>query len=350
MKQSITLIVPFYNAQQTILLCLESIFNQLMLPDQIILVDNVSTDNTVSRINKFIKEKNAAKKILILSERKKGPAAARNKALSYAQTDLIAFADADCILSNNWIEKILNHYEVNSKLRIITGKTYGYLPGNIIGKFMALEWYWIDRKRKKICSKESKISLKDCALFRNSAYKAEVFDEVGMLDERFSFAGEDTDFRVRLMKKNIDIFFDSELKVFHKDRSRLKQILKQIFLYGLAHPMIIKKHFPNTLIIEAPFLDRVSFENSPITGWVKISFLYILILGMAIFVCFTQNYFILAVIPVYIYVKIHNSLKKTDIETSFVERIVIVVLFLLRRMLFVLGKLDGSIKNRVICC
>ena len=262
---------------------------------------------------------------------------------------MIAFTDADCILSNDWIENILKSYEANAELMIISGKTYGYLPGNVIEKFMALEWHWIDSKREKICARESKISLKDCALFRNSAYRPEVFDRVGILDEKFLFAGEDADFRIRLMKKNIKVNFNSDLAVFHKDRSRLKQILKQIFLYGQAHPMIIKKHFLNTLIFELPFLGSLSFKNFPITGWIKISFLYIIALGTAVFVFFIQNYFIFLAIPVYVYVKIYYSLKKAELKTSFVERIIIIVLFFLRRMLFISGKLYGSMKNRVIC-
>ena len=77
---SISVIIPCYNSESTISRCLESIFFQTELPDEIILIDDNSKDKTLSEIEllkkkspiKFKTLKNNEIKVLDIVEIKDG--------------------------------------------------------------------------------------------------------------------------------------------------------------------------------------------------------------------------------------------------------------------------------------
>lgn len=99
----LSLVIPTYNEEKYIEKCLESIKNQTVAPDEIILVDNNSKDNTVKIAKKF--------KIKIINEKQQGISFARNRGFNEAKYDIIARCDADCILPNTWIEQIKEDFK-----------------------------------------------------------------------------------------------------------------------------------------------------------------------------------------------------------------------------------------------
>jgi glycosyltransferase involved in cell wall biosynthesis len=86
---SISVIVPTYNSSKTIERALQSVFNQSRPADEIIVIDDGSSDDTVDILNKY------REKIVIISQTNSGAAAARNRAVERSSGDLIAFLDSD---------------------------------------------------------------------------------------------------------------------------------------------------------------------------------------------------------------------------------------------------------------
>lgn len=104
MKNKLTIIVPMYNCEKTIIRCLDSIFNQDTTIDlELILVNDGSLDRTQEIVEDYIKTK---KNIILLSQKNKGAGAARNLALSHAHGDYLLFVDADDQLHPNSISII----------------------------------------------------------------------------------------------------------------------------------------------------------------------------------------------------------------------------------------------------
>lgn len=99
----ISVIVPAYNEEKYIARTLESLSNQLEKPDEVIVVDNNSTDQTRQIVEKFPFVK-------ILSESKQGMIHARNAGCDAAQSEIIARCDADTILPENWIAHIKQNF------------------------------------------------------------------------------------------------------------------------------------------------------------------------------------------------------------------------------------------------
>lgn len=99
----ISLIIPVYNEEKYITGCLESIKNQKIMPDEVIIVDNNCSDNTLS----IVKEYSFVK---VVHEKKQGMIAARNAGFNAAKNEIIARCDADVKLPSNWVTRIKRNF------------------------------------------------------------------------------------------------------------------------------------------------------------------------------------------------------------------------------------------------
>ena len=88
--EKVSVIIPVYNREKTIARTVDSVLEQSMKPEEIIVVNDGSTDNTAHVIKEY------GNKITILNmQQNSGPSAARNEGVAYAQSEWIAFLDSD---------------------------------------------------------------------------------------------------------------------------------------------------------------------------------------------------------------------------------------------------------------
>jgi glycosyltransferase involved in cell wall biosynthesis len=99
----ISVILPVYNAQKTILLTLESIKKQSYGNYELIIVNDGSTDDSQTLINQFISD-NRTLNIKVLEKENGGVSSARNMGISEAQGDYFAFIDSDDVWVSNKLE------------------------------------------------------------------------------------------------------------------------------------------------------------------------------------------------------------------------------------------------------
>lgn len=94
--EKISVIIPCYNVKDMVSECLDSIVDQTIGLEhlEIILVDDASTDETVSVLKKY-EEKYPDNIMLVLCEKNGRQGTARNIGLSYATGDFISFVDFD---------------------------------------------------------------------------------------------------------------------------------------------------------------------------------------------------------------------------------------------------------------
>ena len=111
----VSVIIPAYNEEKNILRTLASIAQSVTdFTIEVIVVDNNSTDNTKTLI-----QKSGAKYIF---EEKKGVKAARTKGLLYAKGKYIINADADTIYSPLWINALIDPLHSNDNIAMTYGK------------------------------------------------------------------------------------------------------------------------------------------------------------------------------------------------------------------------------------
>jgi len=93
-SHSISVIIPAYNAERTIWRALKSIENQTLLPNEVIVVDDCSSDRTNEIIREYMKESRLVIRHEIQSTNS-GAASARNAGWNIASEKYVAFLDAD---------------------------------------------------------------------------------------------------------------------------------------------------------------------------------------------------------------------------------------------------------------
>lgn len=127
----ISVVIPAYNEEKWLPKCLESLASQEIKPDEIIVVDNNSTDKTAQIASKF--------KARLVKESKQGLIYARNRGFDSANCEIIARTDADSVLPTNWIKQIKSDFE-NSEIIGVSGPIYFYDLAHI---FQIINWHVI---------------------------------------------------------------------------------------------------------------------------------------------------------------------------------------------------------------
>lgn len=96
---SITVVIPLYNKADTIERAINSILNQTLLPSEVIVVDDGSTDDSLQKVQSL-----QLPFVRILNQSNSGVSAARNSGLQEAKTEWVAFLDADDELLSHQLE------------------------------------------------------------------------------------------------------------------------------------------------------------------------------------------------------------------------------------------------------
>lgn len=121
MKPLVSILIPAFNAQEWIADTIQSAIGQTWPRKEIIVVDDGSTDQTLSIVRRF-----DSRHVAILTQANQGPSAARNKAFSVCQGDYIQWLDADDLLSPSKVEKQMEVFIQNGTSRTLLSSPWGH--------------------------------------------------------------------------------------------------------------------------------------------------------------------------------------------------------------------------------
>lgn len=103
----VSVIMPVYNAESYIARCLTSVLDQSYANLEVILVDDCSTDSTLSVLRGVLDERNDSRVRLICHERNQGSAAARTTGINAAHGDYMVHVDSDDWVEPDFIAKMV---------------------------------------------------------------------------------------------------------------------------------------------------------------------------------------------------------------------------------------------------
>ena len=99
----VSVLIPAYNAEQTVAETVTSVLNQTHPHVEVVVVDDGSTDGTLDVLRPF-----EASGVRVIAQENAGACVARNRALAEAQGDYLQYLDADDLLSPDKIERALD--------------------------------------------------------------------------------------------------------------------------------------------------------------------------------------------------------------------------------------------------
>lgn len=116
---TLTIVIPAYNEELHLRGCLDAIAAQTVPPDEVIVVDNNSTDATaqIARSYPFVR---------LIKESRQGIVYARDAGFNAAKTDIIGRIDADSILPRSWGAYVKRFYNADHMDEALAGGCYFY--------------------------------------------------------------------------------------------------------------------------------------------------------------------------------------------------------------------------------
>jgi glycosyltransferase involved in cell wall biosynthesis len=122
MNELISVVVPVYNAEKYLYKCIESILKQTHSNLELIIIDDNSTDNSTSVINR-IKDPRVR---VFKNNRRQGSSVSRNIGIAHASGKYITFIDADDFVDKNYIMNFNKSKVLSCCNLICTGHKHYY--------------------------------------------------------------------------------------------------------------------------------------------------------------------------------------------------------------------------------
>lgn len=264
----ISVIIPAHNAAQHLRECLNCLVESSIAPLEVIVVDDCSTDGS--------REIAAASGARVLStERRSGPAAARNLGARNARGRILFFLDADVFVHPDTIERVAEAFARDPELDAVIG-SYDDSPGcqDFLSQYKNLMHAFVHQTARQ----EAGTFWSGCG-----AIRTEVFLAFGGFDESYDRpAIEDIELGYRLRSGGRKILLDRSIQVKH---------LKRWTFWGLVKTDILSRGIPWTELI---LRDRhmPNDLNVQLSQRVSVALTFVLS-GMSLFAAFWwQGYFL----------------------------------------------------------
>ena len=186
-----TVIIPLYNKEKYVENTLKSILNQTFRDFEVIIVNDCSTDASVSKIESYLSDKVT----LIHHEKNKGLSATRNTGIKKAKTEYVCYLDADDIWKPTFLETIYRLISNFPEAKIFATNYDEVYENNIFKPFNGGNQ--LDENFEGIID-YFKTNIKQGIYHHGSiCFHKSVFEKAGYYDEEIKFS-EDFDFNIRV--------------------------------------------------------------------------------------------------------------------------------------------------------
>jgi glycosyltransferase involved in cell wall biosynthesis len=237
---AISFVVPAYNEEKHIAKALTAIIAELQRSGcvgEVIVVNNASTDDTGKLAASF-------PEVIVVDEPVKGLVQARRAGFLQARGELIANVDADTIVTEGWLSRVLGEFHRRPQMVALSGPYIYYdMPKRAraavrVFYFMGFGFYILNR-----------FVLRAGSMLQggNFVVRRAALEQIGGYNPEFSFYGEDTDLARRLSAVGA-VKFTFRLPALSSGRRLLEEGLWRI---GLRYSM----NFVWATFVHRPFTD-----------------------------------------------------------------------------------------------
>lgn len=222
----VSVVLPVRNGERTIGDCLASILRNDYPPDrrEVVVVDNASTDRTAEIIKRY--------PVHYVYEARLGRSAARNRGIEESRGEIVAFIDADCVASTQWLRQLTAGFEEYG-VSGVAGEILAFPPTT-----PAERYYAIQRARPQASAVNR---TRPYAVTANVAFRRETFDRIGGFDRRFP-SGQDMDFGWRFVDAGLKLVYRERAVVLHRHRPTGLSLFRQYFFRAQGWALIHQKY------------------------------------------------------------------------------------------------------------
>lgn len=233
--EKVTLYVPCFNAEKNVGRCLESVLKQSYPVDEILVVDDGSTDRTVE-----VASKSSVK--IIAHSNNEGLGATRNTAIENSRNEFVAALDSDCMASEDWLEKLMENFRDDNIAGVggIAVESCGGIADRWRNVHMKQGWG------------EERIINPEFLFGSNTVFRKRVLEDNGY-NNGYRTNYEDVELSRRLMKKGFKLVYEPRAVVRHLRKDSINSVMKSSWAWTF-HDF----GMPDSI---ASFLKRVKFNG-----------------------------------------------------------------------------------------
>jgi len=215
-KPVVSVIIPVFNDSQRLQICLEALENQTYPANmyEVIVVDNGSDKAVEKIVGHFVQAS-------VVVENRPGSYAARNKGVSSAKGEVIAFTDSDCIPKRDWIENGVVNLLHDFNCGLVAGRIELFFKNP--EKLTTVEQY----ERLKAFPQKEYIDKKHFGVTANIFTLKSVFKKVGLFNENLKSNG-DLEWGQRVFLFGYNQVYEKDSCVAHPARSSFRQLHQKI--------------------------------------------------------------------------------------------------------------------------
>jgi GT2 family glycosyltransferase len=223
----VSVIIPTHGRALSLARCLASLARQEFPRDsfEVLVVDDGS-EPPVTRA--LVDAAAPGIALVLLRQAHQGAAAARANGIRHARGETLAFLDDDCTVPPDYLTKIETTFEAHPDTRVAQVGLENPEPSNLYG----CAWKFALEQTLTANLHPTADGRQTCGILGGvMAARREVFREVGF-DVALRRSREDADLRCQLQARNVPVYYEPAIRVFHHCRSSLPGYLRQIFGYG----------------------------------------------------------------------------------------------------------------------
>lgn len=296
MKPKVSIIVPTYNEKERVTKCIDSLLCQSYPQNkiEIIVVDDGSTDGTSSFIRKNFPE------VKLITKKNSGAYDSRNRGITAATGNIIAFTDGDCVATKDWIkniEKVMREKNID-----VVGGKISHDSDSFIYKATAISDFggYMDNYEKHVT----------CIPTGNLAVRKKIFKKFNF-DSKLKSSG-DRLFSWNLIEAGYKLLYHPSIEIIHRPPLKWSKIIERKYRYGKSFVRIRKK-----------------IKTLPGANLIRFHLPGLIVVALARFLLDTHRLF--------------KYRKQTKVK--FYEIIPMIVVFALSRLIFLVGEINEFFKD-----
>ncbi|MBP7653192.1 glycosyltransferase family 2 protein [Candidatus Dependentiae bacterium] len=258
-KNKYSVVICSYNSGKYIVNAIESVKKNIDIYDELIIINDGSTDNTETLLLKY---KDTPQIKIIGYKKNKGLASARNTGWKNASNDIIFFIDADAELPDYMLNKLDKIFSENYDADAVTGRG---IESDLCSVYdlWRKEFFSQTQGNKVVINPEYFSGL--CM-----ALKKKCLEKLNGFSEMFTSHAEDVEFALRFKKMKLFSLYDPDLFVYHKRTDDFESLKKMVFNHvywsieaGKLHNQNkILKYFAATLkLFVKYFIKSIKLKN-----------------------------------------------------------------------------------------
>jgi glycosyltransferase involved in cell wall biosynthesis len=245
-RPTVSIVIPAYNEEDTIRACVEAAIAQTEPADEILVIDNRSTDGTLRVLDEVRREHPHAPLVILSQDAEQGLVPTRNFGLDQAFGEVLGRIDADSVLEPGWVEQVR---------RIFSDPAVGASTGPVIYYDMPLRRFGHradDALRRALL----RLSREYGFLFgSNMAMRASAWRDIRAhvcRDEADEFH-EDIDLSIHLYERGHRVVYDSAM-VTGMSARRLDDDPRAFFSYVWRYERTYDAHGIDNPTLRAPMV------------------------------------------------------------------------------------------------